>query len=188
MPRSGSRPAITATESAPALNTSSCVFLRDAADGNQRLFDQRSAPAYLFDSDDGVRIELGGGGEDRAERDVIHRFAAGRAELRRRCGWRIRLPHPVPSGGAHRAAADRPARRAARPPAAWRNRRGRSPQARRRLRGRGAPRCARIRRSRGSSALCGGSAEYPRRHPETRRRRFPARYRARSSDSVSRIG
>ena len=82
MAGSGSRPAITATRIGAGPQYVKCVFLRDAADGNQRLFDEGPAAADLFDSGDGVRIEFGGGGEDRAERDVIHRFAAGRAELR----------------------------------------------------------------------------------------------------------
>ena len=41
----------------------------------------RRARAYFFDADHGIGIALGGGGEHRAECDVIHRLTAGGRKL-----------------------------------------------------------------------------------------------------------
>ena len=107
------------------LNTStafSCVMPPMATSG----FSIRAAASPdLFDADHRIGIALGSGGEYRADRHVIHRLAAGRAELRHVVAGESDGTHRGPSAGAHRAAADRPGRRAARRPAAARNRRGR---------------------------------------------------------------
>jgi hypothetical protein len=57
------------------------IFEGDAADGDQRLLNQRAAAAYLFHADHGIGIVLGGGGKHRAEGDVIHGLAAGGRKL-----------------------------------------------------------------------------------------------------------
>ena len=74
-----------------------CVFLRDAADGNQRLFDQRRGS--------GGPLRLRSRGPDCAWRRWRRPGRAPRnPPVRRRprrvaprCGWRIRSPHPGPS-------------------------------------------------------------------------------------------
>ena len=172
---SGSRPAMTATESAPALQNIESIFVRDAADRDQRLFEQRAAAADLFDADHGVGIALGGGARrpGRARRNPRAR------RRRRRAAATLWLEKPMTASAPIRRA--RVARRQivlADVQAGLeqhgeigavvddRGRAGFAAQARDAF--------APIRRSRGSSGACGGSAGCPRRHREMRRRRFPA--------------
>ena len=77
---SGSRPAITARESAPALSTSSALAMVMPPIATSGFSHQRAAAAH-FDARHGIGIALGDGGEHRAQRHVIHRLGRGRAEL-----------------------------------------------------------------------------------------------------------
>src|SRR5579872_2090842 len=65
----------------PGVQNVGGVFQRDPPDGHQRLVRKRAQAPHFFDAHHRVGVSLRGGPEDRAERHVVHGFAAGRREL-----------------------------------------------------------------------------------------------------------
>ena len=110
--------------------------------------------------------------ENRPQGDVVHRLSARRASWSSRCGWSAIVARRT-SGGARGAgvvtAPRSPASSSIAKSASFDQRNARPAQ-----RATSVPRPIPT----GCGAVCGESAESPRRHPEMRQRQSPARYRA----------